>query len=42
MKRAENAGYEAIVVTLDAQNFGKKRNSMRELFYFPENLRSIN
>ncbi|XP_021956430.1 hydroxyacid oxidase 2-like [Folsomia candida] len=40
--RAENAGFEAIVITLDAQNFGKKRDIMREPFKLPENLKMAN
>jgi isopentenyl diphosphate isomerase/L-lactate dehydrogenase-like FMN-dependent dehydrogenase len=39
LQRSEAAGFEAIVVTLDAQNFGKKRDTMREPFKIPANLR---
>jgi isopentenyl diphosphate isomerase/L-lactate dehydrogenase-like FMN-dependent dehydrogenase len=41
IKRAENAKYEAIVVTLDAQNFGKKRDMLRESFKIPSHLRQV-
>ncbi|ODM94467.1 Hydroxyacid oxidase 1 [Orchesella cincta] len=39
VKRAERAGFEAVVVTLDAQFFGNKRVTAREGLTFPPQLR---
>lgn len=39
LKRAERAGFEAIVVTLDAQTFGNKRKTARTGFYLPSHIK---
>ncbi|CAL8099228.1 unnamed protein product [Orchesella dallaii] len=42
IKRAEQAGFEALVVTLDAQFFGNKRTTTRDGLTFPAHLRLAN
>ena len=39
IERAEKAGFEALVVTLDGQYFGTRRACLRQPFDFPAHLR---
>lgn len=41
IKRAEASGFEAIVLTVDAQNVGKRRPNARNPFQFPAHLRYL-
>ena len=42
MKRAENAGFKAIVVTIDAPTFGKRLPDLRNKFKLPSHLKMAN
>jgi len=42
IRRAEAAGYEALVLTVDAPLFGKRRSNIRDNFHLPNHLRLAN
>jgi len=42
VRRAEAAGFEALVLTVDAPYFGKRRNNVRHKFHLPSHLRLAN
>ncbi|XP_021961703.1 peroxisomal (S)-2-hydroxy-acid oxidase GLO3 [Folsomia candida] len=42
IQRAEKCGFEAIVLTVDAPYFGKRRSNIRDAFKLPPNLRLAN
>jgi (S)-2-hydroxy-acid oxidase len=42
IRRAEAAGFEALVLTVDAPYFGKRRANMRNKFHLPPHLRLAN
>lgn len=39
IRRAEKNGFEALVLTVDAPYFGKRRSNIRDAFKLPPNLR---
>ncbi|CAG0889338.1 unnamed protein product [Cyprideis torosa] len=42
VRRAEEAGFEALVLTVDAPHFGKRRGDIRNNFQLPSHLRMAN